>query len=186
MRFAPNSLSFNTAEAFDAIYKSPRTNVIKSDWYQCVRDSAGGFESTFTARQTARHAAKRRLLSQAFSERALRDYEPRICAHIEAWIEAIQDEMGDGDGDGVGGLVDIDLGQWSNYLIFDILGDLGYGSSFGLVTTATNRSMVDLIPKATGGWYSVGQNNISPSCTKKIKNTPSSSNSNRDKGQKRS
>lgn len=156
VRFAPNCLSFNTAEAFDAIYKSPRTNVIKSDWYQCVRDSAGGFESTFTARQTARHAAKRRLLSQAFSERALRDYEPRICAHIEAWIEAIQDEMGDGDGDGDGGLVDIDLGQWSNYLIFDILGDLGYGSSFGLVTTATNRSMVDLIPKATGGWYSLG------------------------------
>ncbi|GAB0137977.1 hypothetical protein EsDP_00006227 [Epichloe bromicola] len=160
VRFAPNSLSFNTAEAFDAIYKSPKTSVVKSDWYQCVRDSAGGFESTFTARQTARHAAKRRLLSQAFSERALRDYEPRICAHIEAWIEAIQDEISDGNNDGNndgdGGLVDIDLGQWSNYLIFDILGDLGYGSSFGLVTTATNRSIVDLIPKATGGWYSLG------------------------------
>ncbi|KAK2595801.1 hypothetical protein QQS21_006564 [Conoideocrella luteorostrata] len=149
VRFAPNSVSFDTAEAVESIYKTSKANLTKSDWYQCVRDSAGGFESTFTARQKSRHAIKRRLLSHAFSERALRDYEPRICSLVAIWLDCLEAEAKKG-------AASLDLGDWCNYLIFDILGDLAYGSSFGLTKDTEDRSIVGLIPKATGGWYSLG------------------------------
>ncbi|KAJ5117157.1 hypothetical protein N7448_004102 [Penicillium atrosanguineum] len=136
----------STVFTFDMSRKS---NVIKSDWYQTVRDSAGGFESTFTAREKNRHAIKRRLLSHAFSEKALKNYEPRICNLIDSWIECLGAEAEKDDGC-------VDLGEWCNYLIFDILGDLGYGQSFELTAKKENRSIVGLVPKATAGWTSLG------------------------------
>jgi cytochrome P450 len=148
VRFAPDHISFNTPTAVETIYKSRRSNLIKSDWYQTVRDSAGGFESTFTAREPSRHAIKRRLLSHAFSDKALKNYEPRICSLVDSWIECLQTEAENGDGC-------VDLGKWCNYLIFDILGDLGYGQSFGLTSNKEDRSIVGLVPKATAGWTAV-------------------------------
>ena len=150
VRFAPNSISFNTVNAIDTIFKSRKANVIKSDWYECIRDSAGGFESTLTAREKARHAVKRRLLSHAFSERALKDYEPRICNLVSLWLDCLEGEAKKNDRS-------VDLGEWCNYLIFDILGDLAFGTSFGLTTRAEDRFVTGLIPKTTGGWYSVSQ-----------------------------
>lgn len=149
VRFTPNSVSFNTVNAMDAIFKSRKANVMKSDWYECIRDSAGGFESTLTARQKPRHAVKRRLLSHAFSERALKDYEPRICKLTSTWLDCLESEAKEKGGT-------IDLGEWCNYLIFDILGDLAFGQSFGLTTGKKDRFVTGLIPKTTGGWYSVG------------------------------
>jgi len=148
IRFAPNSISFNTVSAVDAIYKSRKANVIKSDWYQCVRDSAGGFESTFTARDKARHGVKRRLLSHAFSERALKGYEPRIVQTVRTWLDCIDQESRKGDGK-------IDLGTWSEYLIFDILGDLCFGKPFGLLKSEEDRFIARLVPQATRSWYTV-------------------------------
>ncbi|KAJ5674973.1 uncharacterized protein N7477_004907 [Penicillium maclennaniae] len=90
-----------------------------------------------------------RLLSHAFSEKALKNYEPRICNLIDTWIECLGAEAEKGDRC-------VDLGEWCNYLIFDILGDLGYGQSFGLTTQDGDRSIVGLVPKATAGWTSLG------------------------------
>ncbi|KAM5357277.1 hypothetical protein ACJZ2D_016436 [Fusarium nematophilum] len=149
VRFAPDSVSFNTVEALDSIYRSRKAPTIKSDWYQCVRDSAGGFESTFTARQKPRHAVKRRLLSHAFSDRALRDYEPRIGRLINTWLGRLEIEVKDGNDC-------LDLGDWCNYLFLDILGDLAFGSSFGFTTNTEDRSIAGLVAKATGHWYSLG------------------------------
>ncbi|KAL9109622.1 MAG: hypothetical protein Q9227_005802 [Pyrenula ochraceoflavens] len=142
-------MSFETTTAVEAIYRSRKANVIKSDWYQSVRDSAGGFESTFTARFKSRHAIKRRLLSHAFSERALKDYEPRIASLIDTWVDQLDTERKEGNGV-------VPLGDWCNYLIFDILGDLCFGKSFGLTSSGEDRSIVGLIPRATGSWYSLG------------------------------
>lgn len=156
MRFAPEAVSFNTTSAVDTIYRSRKPDVIKSDWYQTVRDSAGGFESTFTARDKTRHGIKRRLLSHAFSERALKDYEPRIASLVGTWLECLQGEIDSGRGD-------IDMGKWCDYLIFDILGDLCFGKAFGVMASVENRSIVGLVSRATEGWYKV-RNHATTSC----------------------
>lgn len=149
VRFTPNSLSFNTVSAIDSIYKSRKANVIKSDWYQCVRDSAGGFESTFTARDKARHGVKRRLLSHAFSEKALKDYEPMINKTVGTWLSQLEQEA-----KSTGGAVD--LGRWSEYLIFDILGEICFSKSFGLLESSDGRYITKLVPQATRSWYTLG------------------------------
>ncbi|KAJ5155287.1 hypothetical protein N7492_008090 [Penicillium capsulatum] len=163
VRFTPNSISFNTVSAMDQIFRSRQAGAIKSDWYECIRGSAGGFESTLTARQKARHAVKRRLLSHAFSERAMKDYEPRICKLVSTWLDCLEAEAKGRD--------IMDLGEWCNYLIFDILGDLAFGDSFGLMTTASERFVTGLIPKTTGGWYSLGYHPLTKSLRYLIFNT---------------
>jgi cytochrome P450 len=148
VRFSPNSVSFNTLSAAESIYTSREANVRKGDWYQCVRDSAGGFESTFTARDKARHALKRRILAHAFSERALREYEPRIKCLTRNWLECI---VGASDADG-----SIDFAAWANYIIFDILGNLCYGKDFGLRSSSKDRYVTELLPRTTRSWYMLG------------------------------
>ena len=148
VRFAPKSFSFTTIEAADQIYKSRNANVVKSDWYQCVRDSAGGHESTFTARDKARHDLKRRLLSHAFSDKALRDYEPRIVGLVQKWLDCMAHDASKN-------AKTIDMGDWSHFLIFDILGDLCFGEPLGLMDTPDNREVARLVPQATRSWYTV-------------------------------
>lgn len=150
VRFAPNSLSFNTVSAIDSIYKSRKANIIKADWYQCVRDSAGGFESTLTARHKARHGVKRRLLSYAFSEKALKDYEPVINNKVRTWLQQLEQEARSSGGG------TIDLGRWSEYLIFDILGEICFSKSFGLLESPEGRYITKLVPQATRCWYTLG------------------------------
>ena len=133
----------------ETIYRSRKSNVIRSDWYESIRESAGGFESTLTARQKARHAVKRRLLSHAFSDKSLKDYEPRIRRLLGTWLDCLEIEAQNRS--------QVDLGDWGNYLIFDILIDLGFGAAAGLCRNEGDRSIVELIPKTTGGWYAVSQ-----------------------------
>lgn len=115
-----------------------------------MRESSGGFESTFTAREKARHGTKRRLLSQAFSERALKDYEPRIVSLIRTWVNCIEDEVEKGTSS-------INIGKWGDYLVFDILGNLCFGKAFGVMTSAKDRPTVSLVSEATEGWYRVSE-----------------------------
>lgn len=122
-------------------------HVRKGDWYQCVKDSAGGFESTFTARDKTRHAQKRRILAHAFSERALRQYEPRIKHLATEWISCLTAATNRNS---------VDFAAWANYLIFDILGDLCYGKDFGLMHSDENRYITRLLPRTTRSWYMLG------------------------------
>ncbi|KAJ4362590.1 hypothetical protein N0V83_010684 [Neocucurbitaria cava] len=145
----PNSVSFNTPSAVDSIYTSRDVNLRKGDWYQCVKDTAGGFESTFTARDKTRHALKRRILAHAFSERALREYEARIKALSTRWVNCLAAEARDREGS-------VDFAAWANYIIFDILGDLCYGKDFGLIHSTKNRYVTKLLPRTTRSWYMLG------------------------------
>lgn len=113
-----------------------------------MRDSAGGHESTFTARDKARHGVKRRLLSHAFSEKALRGYEPRIVGLVRKWLDRMED-------DATKDLQMVDMEDWSHFLIFDILGDLCFGEPFGLMDAPDSRDIARLVPQATKGWYTV-------------------------------
>ena len=91
---------------------------------------------------------KRRLLSHAFSEKALRDYEPQVVSLVDQWVNGIAQVASTRDGS-------VDLGKWLNYLVFDILGQLCFGSSFGLIADTSDRYITTLVPEATRGWYTV-------------------------------
>ncbi|KAL3425968.1 cytochrome p450 family protein [Phlyctema vagabunda] len=150
VRFAPNAISINTPAGLKEIYGVKRSNIVKSDWYRCIHYFAGGYQSTLTLIDQTRHSAKRRLLSHAFSDSALRGVEQNITSLIHTWIELL------GNGVTTDWSAGLDMDMWATCLIYDILGDLAFGKSFKTMQSEENRFLLHTIPQATKTWYSLG------------------------------
>lgn len=74
------------------------------------------------------HSRKRRILSYAFSDQALRSAELFVTANTDRWCEVIADEAAET----TGWTKSLNMADWANYLIFDILGDLCFGKGFNM------------------------------------------------------
>lgn len=162
VRFGPNSVSINTHTALRDIYGF-KANVKKSDFYSVFPINKAAF-STHTAIDKAVHARKRRVLSQAFSDSAMRAMEVHILDNIEAWCGYLGNEQSKAREDVNGHMNGFDgtksasgskawtapknMGDWTNYLSFDVLGDLCFGKPFGVMEREENRFVLDLIPTA--------------------------------------
>jgi cytochrome P450 len=70
------------------------------------------------------HAALRRALAHGFSERSIRDQQPIIKPYIDLLIERLRQKCDDGT-------TMQDMVMWYNYTMFDVIGDLSLGESFG-------------------------------------------------------
>lgn len=42
----------------------------------------------------------------------------------------------------------LNMADWSNYLTFDVMGDLAFGQSFGMLEESENRFAIDLVGNA--------------------------------------
>jgi cytochrome P450 len=71
----------------------------------------------------------RRLLSHAFSERALRGQEDLVRKYVDLLISQLPRRSTKYPSDNGEGIVDIM--SWYNYATFDIIGDLAFGEPFG-------------------------------------------------------
>lgn len=94
---------------------------------------------------------KRKILSQGFSESALRSAEGGCCLWmIECTLNTI-DAMVDQINILCRQLVDPsteevkDLSLWLNYLAYDIMGEVVFGKSFNMLTDPSLRYILDLI-----------------------------------------
>jgi cytochrome P450 len=74
-------------------------------------------------RDPAKHSEMRRYLSNAFSDRSLKEQEHLIASNVDAFITRIGELGSKPEG--------IDLTRWFNLLTFDIIGDLAFGQTFG-------------------------------------------------------
>lgn len=155
VRFGPNSLSFNTNTALKAIYSS-KGNVRKGDFYSAfpVKKDA---VSTHSAIDKSVHGRKRRVLSHAFSDAAIKSMENHILAHIrqfcsnlggsnmgeKALTKTVYSEKTENDWTTPKNITD-----QANYMTFDIMGDLCFGKAFGMLERPDNRFAIDLISSA--------------------------------------
>ena len=162
VRFGPNSVSINTNTALRDIYGF-KANVKKSSFYSVFPATKGAF-STHTAIDKAVHARKRRVLSQAFSDSAMRAMEVHILDNIRAWCRHLgvggnrsKSDFGgplnglskmSPDPDAKGWSEPKNMADWANYLSFDVLGDLCFGKPFGAMDREDNRFVLDLISTA--------------------------------------
>jgi cytochrome P450 len=140
VRWGPNSVSVNSVEALESIY-GPKANVNKSTWYNAFNSI-----SIFSARDKKIHARKRRVMSHAFSEQAVRQVQPYIISAIRVWCAALGDD-GDGPSDKKESdwSTPKDMRIWSAYAIFDALGELLFGESFHATTSPDHRFFLDLM-----------------------------------------
>ncbi|KAI9708933.1 MAG: hypothetical protein M1820_003627 [Bogoriella megaspora] len=126
IRIAPNELSFTSPNAWDDIYSNrdganPEA-FRKSDlWHG---NPEGGAASVFVTPDLKEHARIRRFMDPAFSERAVLQQEPILQRHVDLCMRKIRDRLS------TQGKTMVNIVDWFNFTLFDIIGDLSFGESF--------------------------------------------------------
>lgn len=120
IRTSPNDISIISASAWKDIYGA-RTGMAN---FQKDRLIYSTLDSIITA-DDEYHSRIRRLVSHAFSDKALREQESLLMAHVNALIEGLKKESR--------GRVVVDLCDWFLWSTFDVIGDLSLGESFDCI-----------------------------------------------------
>lgn len=126
-RVSPNELSFATVTSWKAIYGhaiAGKPTAVKSKFYEMY---GAGFNSWCigSERDPKVHGRMKKLLSHAFSTKALIEQEDIIQSSINAFIDKIGPESQTPKG--------LNVGEWYQMVAFDILGDMAFGESFHCV-----------------------------------------------------
>ena len=108
-------------------------NVQKGFLYHVVT-SQFGFASTFSTTDKAIHAQKKRVLAPAFTDASLKNIEEFFLKHIRTFIS----QIGPKETEQVS---TVDMGHWSNYLTFDVMGDVSFGKEFGMLEKPDLRDL---------------------------------------------
>ncbi|KAK2623903.1 hypothetical protein QTJ16_006537 [Diplocarpon rosae] len=150
VRYGPNSLSINTNSALKTIY-GHKSNVKKSQFYSVFPPTKDTF-NTHSTIDKASHARKRRVLSHAFSDSAMKSMDKYIlgnirtfCAKLGARPARVGEET-DAKGQWSGAQ---NMADWTNYLTFDVMGDLCFGKAFEMLEHEKNRHVIELLANAT-------------------------------------
>ncbi|KAI7775736.1 hypothetical protein LA080_006417 [Diaporthe eres] len=130
VRFAPNGLSFNSSTAYHTIYGF-KANNRKSDFYLLF--APPGHPSVFSDTNKDSHAKKRKVLSYAFSDKAMRNMEEYMLQHVRTFCSKIGTSNA------------VNVAQWTEYLSFDVMGELAFGQSLGMLLGSSNTYVLDLI-----------------------------------------
>jgi len=132
VRFGPNSLSINSNTALKAIY-GHKVNVKKSQFYSVFPPTKDTF-NTHSSIDKSSHARKRRVLSHAFSDNAIKSMEKYILGNVRTFCSQLAPKTLSEKGWGL----PQNMADWCNYLTFDVMGDLCFGKAFEmLITTPT-------------------------------------------------
>ena len=121
VRIAPNQLSFCSSQSWKDIHghRSGRKTFVKGSFYEPFPQD---IKNIVSVSDTAHHAMMRKSLSHGFSVTALAGQEDRIHDLTNLLIDQIDQRFTETPGD---------MTKWYNYLTFDVIGDLAFGSSFG-------------------------------------------------------
>jgi cytochrome P450 len=139
----PNTLSFDSNCALQPIYGS-KANCWKGRFYTAFSSKKGVY-NTQTSINREEHAKKRRVLSHAFSDRALKSMEEQILVHVRDFCSRLG-----------AAIVPQNAALWCDSLMFDVMGDLCFGKSFGMLEKPENRFASELICKAAKRHVTVG------------------------------
>lgn len=127
VRVAPNELSFSDPAAWDDIYSNrdganPEAFRKSELWHG---NPEGGPGSVFITPDLKEHARIRRFMDPAFNDRAVLQQEPILQDYISLCITKLRERvLSKGD-------TTINIVDWLNFTLFDIIGDLSFGESFG-------------------------------------------------------
>ncbi|KAI9047185.1 hypothetical protein LZ554_008639 [Drepanopeziza brunnea f. sp. 'monogermtubi'] len=147
-RFGPDSVSFNTNTALKTIYDRNH-NIRKSKFYSVFPPTKDTF-NTHSSIDKKTHSEKRHVLSQAFSDKALRDMEKYVLANVREFCSKLgaKPPATEKPSEESGWSVVHNIADWCNYLTFDIMGDLCFAKAFGMLEHEENRHVIDLIGSA--------------------------------------
>ncbi|KAE8316165.1 cytochrome P450 [Aspergillus transmontanensis] len=142
-RCGPNSVSVCSQTGLMEIY-STKANVCKIDSYVVMSVSSHA-PNTFSCIDKKKHAFKRRILFQAFTDNALNGVQDQVLSHVTGFCAMLNPPPSDGVGLSFDWGPSVDIAPLCDYLAFDVISDLCYGRSFGMLKSDRYR----YIPKLT-------------------------------------
>ncbi|KAF2122565.1 cytochrome P450 [Lophiotrema nucula] len=140
VRIAPDEISFARADAWQDIYSNApgRPAFPKSKlWHGAA---PGRPLSVLNALDSRVHARFRKAMDPAFTEKAVRLQEPIIQHHVALFITRLN-ELASNDSSGAV----VDIVRWFSFVAFDLVGDLGFGESFGCLEQSELHPWVSMI-----------------------------------------
>lgn len=140
VRIGPDTLSISDADVHEAAF-GPGTKFRKASWY----DGPKPFDSMHTTRDKAMHDRRRRVWAPAFSDKALREYEPKVRAHNHELLGQIRKRENQ----------PVDVSMWFNLYSFDVMGQLAFGKDYEYVPLVTCVVREDLLLTVCTGWSRV-------------------------------
>ncbi|KAF2162336.1 hypothetical protein M409DRAFT_27340 [Zasmidium cellare ATCC 36951] len=136
VRISPNELSFTQSRAWKDIYAARNPEFPKD--HRRTALSPNGYYSILNAPKDE-HARFRRLLAHAFSEKGLREQEPRIRQYMDLLVDRLNECVRSGHA--------TNMVDWYTSCVFDVIGDLSWGESFGGLE---NREVHEWVPAVMG------------------------------------
>ncbi|VUC36388.1 unnamed protein product [Clonostachys rosea] len=138
IRYTPADVSFTTPDAWKTIYDH-KTSAAKS-FIKDPRFYVKGIHSEDPHIINANredHKRMRRLISHAFSEKALRGQETVMSQYIDLFITKMSEYAQSGQ--------KLDIVKWYNFTTFDLIGDLSFGQPFGCLESGGYHPWVSMI-----------------------------------------
>jgi hypothetical protein len=148
---APNFVSVNTVEGLHDIYGHGK-KIKKADFYNAF-PAIKGVYNTHNAIDKTLHGRKRRVLSQAFSDNALKGMESVMLLHIRQ-LCSILGGSGKGQEKETKSTV-YNMSDWFSYLSYDVMGELCFGKSYDMLIDGAKRKMIGLVDRAAFRHYVV-------------------------------
>jgi cytochrome P450 len=111
---APNEISYITASAWGDIYKASRDQVQLAKYMPTV--PASYEQALFNRKDDAEHRKIRKILSNVFSDRGIRDREQVLLRHVSHMAEQLVNTLGDAPNRA------LDLVAWYQNVTTDVIG----------------------------------------------------------------
>lgn len=153
VRYGPNRVSINTSSALHTIYNH-KANVQKSSYYSIFSHYFKA-PSVLTALTAREHGRKRRIVSQGLSDGAIQAMEAHVLKNVRKFCHRLTAEdifekkhcrTSTGEWSAPKNMT-----RWTDYLTFDIMGDLCFSQSFDMLDSPENHYMLEVLPAGVQG-----------------------------------
>jgi cytochrome P450 len=137
VRIAPNEVSYINPQAWKDIYgfRTGGKQSLAKDPLFYGPDASGGNAGLFRAGD-ASHGRQRRVLSHAFSDRALNDQEPMFEHYAQLLVQGLRKSSTVPNNK-------VDMERWYNYATFDVMADLTFGEPLHLLEDQSHEWFLD-------------------------------------------
>jgi cytochrome P450 len=134
IRTGPREVNVYSIDAIPLIHGA-NAKCIKSLWY--IGGNAVGGKSVLNIRDKAEHRVRRKAWDHAFNAKALREYEPRLNRHARGLMAQLKEQAQVSES--------VRITNWVNYYSFDVVGDVGFNRSFGMVEKGEEDESIRLL-----------------------------------------
>ncbi|KAI1775648.1 cytochrome P450 ClCP1 [Hypoxylon cercidicola] len=138
VRISPNELSFSDPQAWKDIYGHRHNGAPELPKYDGLYRIIDNVPAAIINSPRDEHSMLRRQLAHGFSERSMQAQEPIIGSYVDLLIRRLREQCN-------AGLTTLNMREWLNWTTFDVIGDLGFGSSFGCLEKSDYHPWVRIL-----------------------------------------